>query len=120
MASSTARGLDVVLLGATGFVGRLTAAYLATAAPPGLRVGLAGRSLDRLAQVRDTLPPPAHKWPLLRADVQEPRSLDAVAEATRVLATTVGPYARYGLPVVEACARAGTNYADLTGETLFV
>ena len=54
------------------------------------------------------------------ADAADPASLDRARGATRVLATTVGPYARYGLPVVEACAQAGTHYADLTGEVLFV
>jgi short subunit dehydrogenase-like uncharacterized protein len=111
---------DLVVYGATGFVGALTAAYLAEHAPPGARIALAGRSRDRLAAVRDGLPAAAYGWPLVEADATDPASLAALAAATRVVATTVGPYARYGLPLVEACARAGTHYADLTGEVLFV
>ncbi|MGY1727038.1 saccharopine dehydrogenase family protein [Geodermatophilus sp. SYSU D01062] len=111
---------DVVLFGATGFVGRLVAAYLAEAAPPDLRVALAGRSREKLTAAAADLPEPARHWPLLEADSGDPASLTRMAEGTRVLVTTVGPYHRYGLPVVEACARAGTHYADLTGEVLFV
>ncbi|SFP11730.1 Uncharacterized conserved protein [Geodermatophilus dictyosporus] len=111
---------DVVLLGATGFVGRLVARYLAEAAPPDLRVALAGRSREKLTAAAAELPAAGRRWPLLEADTGDPASLARLAGSTRVLVTTVGPYARYGLPVVEACARAGTHYADLTGEVLFV
>jgi short subunit dehydrogenase-like uncharacterized protein len=110
---------DLVVYGASGFVGELLATYLAGAAPAGLRIALAGRSPDRLAAVRDRLPAAARDWPLVAADSTDAGAVAALAEGTRVLATTVGPYARYGLPVVEACARAGTHYADLTGEVLF-
>ncbi len=111
---------DVVLFGATGFVGRLVARYLAQSAPPDLRVALAGRSRQKLTDAAAELPAAARRWPLLEADTGDAASLARLAESTRVLATTVGPYQRYGLPVVEACARAGTHYADLTGEVLFV
>ncbi len=114
------REFDVVLFGATSFVGRLTAAYLVTAAPDGARVALAGRSLERLREVRSSLAPRAADWPLLVADTTAPSSLAQIAGAAGALATTVGPYRRYGLPVVEACAAAGTHYADLTGEVLFM
>ena len=114
------RALDLVLLGATGFVGRLTAAHLARSAPPGTRIGLAGRSAERLAAVRDGLGEVAASWQLLTTDVTDRAAVDRLAAGTSVLATTVGPYARWGLPVVEACAVRGTHYADLTGETLFV
>ena len=119
MTAST-RTHDLVVFGATGFVGRLLAAYLAEHAPPGTRIALAGRSRSRCEEVRSGLPPAARHWPVLEADSDDPASLAAMAEQTRVLVTTVGPYARYGLPVVEACAAAGTHYADLTGEVLFV
>jgi short subunit dehydrogenase-like uncharacterized protein len=118
--SDPARTHDLVVYGATGFVGRLLAAYLAGAAPAGLRIALAGRSRSRLEQVRGELPAAARDWPLVEADSTDAASLAALAASTRVLATTVGPYLRHGLPVVEACARAGTHYADLTGEVLFV
>jgi short subunit dehydrogenase-like uncharacterized protein len=114
------REYDLVLYGASGYAGALTAAHLAEHAPPGTRVALAGRSRERLAAARDGLPPAGRAWPLIEADATDPASLAALAGATRVVATTVGPYARYGLPLVEACARAGTHYADLTGEVLFV
>ncbi|ATL70975.1 saccharopine dehydrogenase family protein [Nocardia terpenica] len=114
------REFDVVLFGATGFVGRLTADYLASAAPDGARIALAGRSPEKLTAVRDELGPAAANWPLLVADSSDQAALDALAARTRVVVTTVGPYLRYGLPLVQACARAGTHYADLTGEALFV
>jgi short subunit dehydrogenase-like uncharacterized protein len=114
------RELDVVLFGATGFVGRLVAEYLAGHAPAGVRIGLAGRSAERLAEVRTGLGAPAAEWPLLVADSANPESLAALASAARVVATTVGPYRQRGLGLVEACARMGTDYADLTGEVLFM
>jgi short subunit dehydrogenase-like uncharacterized protein len=117
---STDRELDVVLFGATSFVGRLCAEYLSRAAPSDVRVGLAGRSLERLRDLQTLLGGRAADWPLLVADTTDPESLSALAAKTRVLATTVGPYRRYGLPVLEACAMAGTHYADLTGEVLFM
>lgn len=114
------RELDVVVFGATGFVGRLVAAYLARTAPPEARIGLAGRSLQRLESVRTTLGERAAQWPLLVADSADAAALRAIADRTTVVASTVGPYARYGLPLVLACAAAGTHYADLTGEVLFI
>ncbi|ORV85134.1 saccharopine dehydrogenase family protein [Mycolicibacterium iranicum] len=110
---------DIVLYGATGFVGKLTAQYLASAGS-GARIALAGRSTDRLLAVRESLGEAAKDWPLIVADASEPSTINAMAATTRVVVTTVGPYLRYGLPLVAACAAAGTDYADLTGETLFV
>jgi short subunit dehydrogenase-like uncharacterized protein len=114
------RDLDVVVFGATGFAGRLVAGYLAGHAPPGVRIGLAGRSKERLAQVRARLGAAASGWPLLTADSGDPGSLAGLARSARVVVTTVGPYYRQGLPLVEACASAGTDYADLAGEVLFL
>jgi short subunit dehydrogenase-like uncharacterized protein len=114
------RDLDVVVYGATGFVGRLTAEYLAEHAPEGVRIGLGGRSQERLATVRAELGERAAGWPLLVADSQDRAALDGLASRTRVVATTVGPYRRYGMALAEACATAGTHYADLTGEVLFM
>ncbi|MEO6413309.1 MAG: saccharopine dehydrogenase NADP-binding domain-containing protein [Pedococcus sp.] len=119
-AATNPRSHDVVIFGATGFVGRLVAEYLAEHAPDGVRIALAGRSRQRLVEVRATLPARARDWPLVVADVADPGSLRELAESTTALASTVGPYLRYGLPVVQACADAGTHYADLTGEVLFV
>ncbi|MEZ0164459.1 trans-acting enoyl reductase family protein [Kineococcus sp. LSe6-4] len=114
------RDVDIALFGASGFVGRLTAAHLAAHAPAGTRIALAGRSRERLAAVAADLGPVAADWPLVVADAADPASLRALAGSTHVLVSTVGPYLRHGLPLVQACARAGTHYADLTGEVLFV
>jgi short subunit dehydrogenase-like uncharacterized protein len=116
----TDRDLDVVVFGATGFVGRLTAAYLAAGASGDARVGLAGRSRERLEEVRSSLGAAAADWPVLAVDSSDPAAMRELAGATRVVATTVGPYMKYGLGLVEACAQAGTDYADLTGEVLFM
>lgn len=113
------RELDIVLYGATGFVGKLTAQYLAKAGGAA-RIGLAGRSAERLLAVRETLGDAAKEWPLITADASSPSSLNDMAARARVVVTTVGPYTKYGLPLVAACAAAGTDYADLTGETMFV
>ena len=116
---SNGREFDIVLYGATGYSGRLTAEYLAARGTQA-RIALAGRDTGRLQAVRRALGPAAQDWPLLVADAAQPSTLAAVAERTQVVVTTVGPYARYGLPLVAACARAGTDYADLTGELMFV
>jgi short subunit dehydrogenase-like uncharacterized protein len=113
------REFDIVIYGATGFVGKLTAEYLAKTGGPA-RIALAGRSPERLAAVRATLGEAAQSWPIISADASSPPSLDAMAARTQVVVTTVGPYSRYGLPLVAACAAAGTDYADLTGEAMFV
>ncbi|WP_107659607.1 saccharopine dehydrogenase family protein [Nocardia suismassiliense] len=114
------REFDIVLFGATGFVGKLTAEYLLTAAPESARIALAGRSLDKLTKVRTELGPVAADWGLVVADSTDEAALAALAARTKVVVTTVGPYLRYGLPLVAACAKAGTHYADLTGEPLFI
>lgn len=111
---------DIVLYGATGFVGKLTAEHLARHTPAGLRVALAGRSREKLLAVRAQLPGDAANWPVLIADSADADSLRVLAEGARVIISTVGPYAKYGLPLVGACAAAGTDYVDLTGEVLFV
>lgn len=116
----TTRAHDLVLFGATGFVGALVAEHVARHAPPGLRVALAGRSRSRLAELRDGLPGPAAGWPLVVVDASDETALAALAAGTRVVVTTVGPYLEHGLPLVAACARSGTHYADLTGEVPFL
>jgi short subunit dehydrogenase-like uncharacterized protein len=114
------RSYDIVLFGATGFTGALTAEYLAAHAPAETRWALAGRSQSKLEDVRRRLGAGAADLPLLRADAGDPESLRSVAESTRVVISTVGPYIRYGEPLVAACASAGTDYVDLTGEPEFV
>ncbi len=117
--TASQREFDIVLYGATGFVGKLTAQYLAQHGGSA-RIALAGRSMDKLAAVRDSLGAAGHGWGLIQADASSQQSLDAMAERTQVVVTTVGPYLKYGLPLVAACAAAGTDYADLTGESLFI
>jgi short subunit dehydrogenase-like uncharacterized protein len=117
--AATPREFDIVLFGATGFVGKLTAEYLARAGG-NARIALAGRSTDRLLAVREGLGESARSWPVLSADATSPSALDEMAARTQVVVTTVGPYSRYGMPLVAACAAAGTDYADLTGEAMFI
>ncbi|CAB4959854.1 unannotated protein [freshwater metagenome] len=110
------REYDVVLHGATGFVGRLTARHLATHGMDA-RVALSGRSEDGLLALRNEL---GVDWPVIVTDAFNARGLADLAASTTALASTVGPYAKYGQQLVSACVEAGTSYADLTGEVLFV
>jgi short subunit dehydrogenase-like uncharacterized protein len=112
------RQFDVVLFGATGFTGGLTAEYLAANGGDDLRWAIAGRNRAKLEAVRERIG--RADLELLEADTGDPDSLRAVAEAARVVATTVGPYIQLGEPLVAACAAAGTDYADITGEPEFV
>jgi short subunit dehydrogenase-like uncharacterized protein len=117
--SEPQREYDIVLYGATGFVGKLTAEYLARAGGDA-RIALAGRSAEKLLDVRKSLGESAQSWPIVVAEASSPSTLNAMAAQTRVVVSTVGPYTRYGLPLVGACAAAGTDYADLTGEANFM
>ena len=117
------RDFDVTLFGATGFTGALTAEYLALHGGDGLRWAVAGRSAEklealseRLAGLGGTAPTPAK----VEASLDDPDSLRSMAARTRVVVTTVGPYALYGEPVVRACVEAGADYLDITGEPEFV
>ncbi|MFJ9950770.1 saccharopine dehydrogenase family protein [Kitasatospora sp. NPDC091207] len=117
------RPYDLVLFGATGFTGALTAEYLARHVPAGCRWALAGRDRAKLEALRArlaTLDPGCAGLPLLAADAADPASLREVAAAARVVVSTVGPYLQHGEPLVAACADAGTDYLDLTGEPEFV
>ena len=112
------REFDIIVYGATGFTGRLVAEYLSahyagrTDAP---KWAMAGRSADKLAEVRDLIGAP-NDTPLVVADASDPASLDAMAARAEVILTTVGPYQLYGNELVAACVKAGTAYADLCGE----
>ncbi|MFI7547824.1 saccharopine dehydrogenase family protein [Actinoplanes sp. NPDC049599] len=110
------RDLDIVVYGASGFVGELTAGHLARHAPAGTRIALAGRSAERLAAVAGRL---GVDWPVLVADAADEPALARLAAAAHVVITTVGPYAKYGRALAHACAAAGTDYVDLTGEVIF-
>jgi short subunit dehydrogenase-like uncharacterized protein len=117
------RSYDLVLFGATGYTGGLTAEYLAQYAPAGTRWALAGRSRAKLEAVRERLVainPACAKLGLIEADVGDAEAMRQLAASTKVVLTTVGPYILHGEPLVAACAAAGTHYADLTGEPEFV
>ncbi|OWQ92831.1 saccharopine dehydrogenase family protein [Sphingopyxis witflariensis] len=112
------RDFDIIIYGATGFTGRLVAEYLVQhyadrADAP--KWAMAGRSADKLAEIRDLIGAPKDTA-LIVADASDPASLDAMAARAKVILTTVGPYQLYGAPLVAACVRAGTAYADLCGE----
>lgn len=109
----SARTHDLVLFGATGFTGQLVAAYLSAHAPSSLRVALAGRNREKLEAL-------GTKLPLVIADSSDAAAMERLAADTRVVCTTVGPYAKHGHPLAAACAKAGTHYCDLTGETQFM
>ena len=109
------RDFDVVIYGATGFTGRLVAEYLSREYGKTIAWAMAGRSEDKLKSVRDEIGAPADTH-LVVADASDPASLKAMAERTRAVITTVGPYQLYGEALVKACVEAGTDYVDLSGE----
>lgn len=114
------REFDVIVWGATGFTGQLVVEYLAeTYGVDGeLRWAIAGRNHSKLETVRKSCLAEGQrdKLPILIADSADPISLASLVQQTSVLCTTVGPYAKYGTPLVAACVDAGTHYCDLTGE----
>ncbi len=116
MTAKADRPYDIVVYGATGYTGRLVAEYLAHHYQgKGPKWAMAGRSADKLAEVRDLIGAPADT-PLVVANSDDPASMKALAESARVVVTTVGPYQLYGEPLLKACVEAGTDYADLCGE----
>lgn len=117
-AEGTSRQFDVILYGASGFTGKLVAEYLASgnASAPDLRWAVAGRNDQKLERVLADLGVSPSEVPVFVADSGDTAALEAMARRTRVVLTTVGPYARYGSELVAACARTGTGYCDLTGE----
>ena len=107
---------DLVLFGATGYTGKLVAEYLARKKPQ-LRIALAGRDRAKLEAVRAEI---GADWPIEIADALDAAQIGALVKRARVVCTTVGPYSRYGGPLVSACAEHGVDYCDLTGETPFM
>src|SRR5258706_4123883 len=112
---------DIIVYGATGFTGQLVAEYLAEhdTGKPDRKWAMAGRSLDRLASVRDAIGAPADTA-LIQADASDPASLKAMVNQTKSVLSTVGPYQLYGSDLVAACAATGTDYLDLCGEPLWM
>jgi len=111
------RPCDVVLYGASGFVGRQAADYLALRATR-LRWAVAGRSAERLQAVLGDIG--VAGVGLVVADAADAGALDALAASTRVVLNTAGPFARHGSELLAACVRHGTHYVDITGETPWV
>jgi short subunit dehydrogenase-like uncharacterized protein len=114
---SADRELDIIVYGATGYTGRLVCEYLNKqyGVNGEVKWAMAGRSQDKIDSVREEMGIPADV-PTVLADANEPASIKAMVEKTKVLLTTVGPYQLYGSDVVAACAKAGTDYVDLCGE----
>lgn len=113
------RAFDLIVFGATGFTGRLVAEYLNLSGAAGARWAIAGRSLDKLDQVRQALQLPP-SVALLQADAGDAASLKALVARAKVVITTVGPYQLHGEPLATACAEGGTDYVDLCGEPLWM
>jgi short subunit dehydrogenase-like uncharacterized protein len=111
------REFQLVVFGATSFVGKLVCEYLLTRAPD-LNWAMAARSQSKLDALRKELN--CAQIPSVVADVDNQASIDALAARTQVMLSTVGPYALYGEPMVRACATFGTHYCDLTGEPQWI
>ena len=117
MKPATEDQFDLVLFGATSFVGQIITQYLSQhLADSPIRWALAGRSAEKLHQLLDALPTDNRDIPVLLADANDPESLRALCHQTQLVMTTVGPYDLYGEPMVKACVETGTDYCDLTGE----
>ncbi len=119
--TSSSPEFDVIIYGSTGFTGRLVAEFLLkTYGQNGaVRWAMAGRSQEKLAEVRDLIGA-APTTPLLVADAHDGPALEAIAKRTRVMITTAGPYQLYGSVLVAACARVGCDYVDLAGESNWI
>jgi short subunit dehydrogenase-like uncharacterized protein len=118
---TSANKFDIVVYGASGFTGQLVAEYLASryANDRALKWAMAGRSLEKLASVRDAVGA-SSETPLIAADAGDAASLQAMIDQTKLVLTTVGPYQLYGSELVAACAASGTDYLDLCGEPLWM
>jgi short subunit dehydrogenase-like uncharacterized protein len=110
---------DLVVFGASGFTGQLVVEYVATKYGKKIKWGMAGRDLGKLAAVRDRVGAPDDTL-LIKADSSDQASLQALVRRTRAVISTVGPFQLYGSKLVAACARAGTDYLDLSGETVWM
>jgi short subunit dehydrogenase-like uncharacterized protein len=118
---SAPREFDAVVYGATGYTGRLVAEHLLKTQGVGgaVKWAMAGRSGAKLAEVRELIGAPA-SLPLIVADAHDPAALAAMAARAKVVITTAGPYQLYGSDLVAACAGAGCDYVDLTGESNWI
>lgn len=113
---------DLVVFGATSFVGQILSHYLMTTFGVGgdVRWAIAGRSEGKLVNLKTDLGQDATNLPIVLADASDEAALRDLCEQTRVVISTVGPYALYGEPLVKACVETGTDYCDLTGEVQWI
>lgn len=119
----TAPSYDLVVFGATSFVGQILTRYLAeqfSGQAELLRWAIAGRSEAKLNELKRSLGATGAALPIILADAANEAQLRALCAQTRVVVSTVGPYALYGEPLVKVCAESGTDYCDLTGETQWI
>jgi short subunit dehydrogenase-like uncharacterized protein len=116
------KSLDIILFGATSFVGKITTQYLLTEVGlgNGVKWAIAGRSLSKLKQLKAELGTQAEAIPIILADSYDSTSLTKMCQQTRVILSTVGPYAIYGESLIEACVHNGNDYCDLTGEAYWI
>ena len=116
-----AKEFDVIVFGSTGYTGRLVAEHLLKnyGAGGAVKWAMAGRSKDKLAAVAKEIGAPAN-LPFVVADSDDMASLEAMAGRAKVIITTAGPYQLYGSNLVAACAKTGTDYVDLTGESHWI
>ena len=121
MPQNTAK-FDIVIFGASSFVGQILTRYMVAQFPleGELKWAIAGRSQSKLEELKSSLGNAAQDLDILVADAADEDSLDAMCAATRVVISTVGPYALYGEPLVKACVTLGTDYCDLTGEVQWI
>lgn len=122
MTKSAETTYDLVVFGATSFVGQILTRYLLETYGLGKTVNwaIAGRSEAKLNTLKSDLGSKAKNLPVILADAADEQALQAMCAQTRVIISTVGPYALYGEPLVQACVRAGTDYCDLTGEVQWI
>lgn len=118
MSTKTDTTYDIVVFGATSFVGQILTSYLFETYGIGkdVRWAIAGRSESKLSTLKQSLGKGAGELPMIVADAGDESALKAMCDQTRVVISTVGPYALYGEPLVKICAETGTDYCDLTGE----
>tara|TARA_B100001179_G_scaffold55458_1_gene37921 strand:+ start:699 stop:1985 length:1287 start_codon:yes stop_codon:yes gene_type:complete len=122
--TSDNRPYAVILYGATSFVGQITAHYLTNflsnaKKKDGSNVtwAIAGRDEEKLNELQSKL---ESKVDIIIANSKDSASLDEMTKQTKVIISTVGPYLKYGEPLIKSCAENGTDYVDLTGEAIFI
>jgi len=122
MSDKTDTNYDIVVFGATSFVGQILTGYLLKTygTDKELKWAIAGRSQTKLETLKKDLGKAGAKLPVIVADAADETALKDMCDQTRVVISTVGPYALFGEPLVKVCAESGTDYCDLTGEVQWI